>query len=321
MRIGLLNNLRAGRNDAQVGRLLRYIKRHPEVAHVETQSAAAVPEALSELFDSDIDVLVVNGGDGTLQHALTEMLGSDEFRYRIPMIAPLRGGRTNMTAGDLGTHRDSVRGLANLINAAKSGELERRVVERQVLRVEYGHRRDYLYGMFFGVGMIYRAIEMAHRLFDDSGKKGAIVGPTLVTANLVARAAFLNERSGVLTPDKVQVLLDSDPIPDGEFSLMIASGLQRLFSGMRPFWGTGPAGVRFTAIRTGAQHLVRAAPGILSGRPGSVVREGNGYTSRNVKCAELRMDTGFTVDGELVAGEPGRTVSVTANDTVRFVRA
>jgi diacylglycerol kinase family enzyme len=320
VRIGLLNNLRAGRNDAQVGRLLRFLKRHPEVAHVETESAGAVPEALAELFSHEIDVLVVNGGDGTLQHALTEILGSDEFRGQVPMIAPLKGGRTNMTAGDLGTHRDATRGLANLINAAKGGELEKRIVKRQVLRVQYGPRRDVLYGMFFGVGMIHRAIELTHRLFDRKGTQGA-VGATLVTANLIARAALLKDRDGVLSPDKVQVMLDGELVDGGEYSLMISSTLHRLFSGMRPFWGTGSGGVRFTSVRTGAHQLGRAAPGILAGRPGPVVREQNGYLSRNAKRVELRLDCGFTVDGELVAPDPGRIVSVTADDTVRFVRA
>ena len=63
--------------------------------------AGALPEALGEFARNRIDLLVVNGGDGTLQHALTEILGGDDFE-QIPMIAPLRGGRTNMTALDLG---------------------------------------------------------------------------------------------------------------------------------------------------------------------------------------------------------------------------
>ena len=47
----------------------------------------------------------------------------------------------------------------------------------------------------------------------------------------------------------------------------------------------------------------------------------NGYSSHNAKRVELRFDCGFTVDGELVAPDIGRYASVTAEDTVRFVRA
>ena len=320
IRIGLLNNLRAGRSNAQVGRLLRFLKRHPEVAHVETDSAGAVPEALAELARREVDLLVVNGGDGTIQHALSEVLSGDEFAGRIPMVAPLRGGRTNMSALDLGTHRDAIRGMANLINAVKGGVLEQRIVRRHVLRVEYGRQRDVLYGMFFGAGMLQRAIELTMRVFPTGRSQGAF-GATLVTANLIARAALMGDTEGVLEPDKIDVLLDGEPIDRGEFSLLMTSTLYRLFARMRPFWGRGSGGVRFTSVAAGAEQLWRAAPGILRGRPGSAVREENGYTSRNVKCAELRMDCGFTVDGELVAGEPGRILKITADNVVRFVRA
>ncbi len=101
MRIGLLSNLRAGQSGPQVSRLLRFLRRHPQVHHEETDSAGAVPEALSSLAKQNVDLLVLNGGDGTLQHALTEILDQGEFE-RVPLIAPLRGGRTNMTALDLG---------------------------------------------------------------------------------------------------------------------------------------------------------------------------------------------------------------------------
>lgn len=320
MRIGLLNNLRAGRSDAQVGRLLGFLKSHPEVEHVETTSAGAVPEALSELSRRDVDLLVVNGGDGTLQHALSEILGNREFGDRVPMIAPLRGGRTNMTALDIGTHRDPVRGLANLINAAKGGLIERRVVPRQVLRVQYGPHNDVLYGMFMGVGMIYRAIELTHRVFPQ-GRSQGVLGATLVTANLIARAAMFRDTEGVLTPDKVQVLLDGESVDGGEYTLMIASTLGRLFAGLRPFWGDGEGGVKLTGIRTGARDLWKAVPHLVRGKSGPHSHEENGYSSRNIRRAELRMDCGFTVDGEMVPPEPGRILSITAGDTVRFVRA
>jgi len=91
LRIGLLNNLRAGRSRDRVSNLLQFLKGHPDVVSVETDSALAVPEALSELARQDVDLLAVNGGDGTLQHALTEILGHRAFDGRVPLIAPLRG--------------------------------------------------------------------------------------------------------------------------------------------------------------------------------------------------------------------------------------
>jgi len=319
LRIGLLNNLRAGRSHAQVWRLLQMLRDHPEVLHVETDSAGAVPEALSDLSRQEVDLLVVNGGDGTLAHALTEILEHRVFDGRVPMISVLRGGRTNMTALDLACQRDPVKGMEALISAADRGDIEERVQRRDVLRVEYGPHQQVRCGMFFGGGVIHRAIDLIHGNFPQGRVRGS-VGATLVTAALIAKLATRGT-GGILTPDKAHIQLDGELVAPGEFTLLMACTLPRLFARLRPFWGTGPGGVRFTALAADAPHIWRNAPGIVRGNPRAAVREEDGYLSRNVKRAELRFDCGFTVDGEQCDPMAGRTVSITGENHVRFVRA
>jgi choline kinase/diacylglycerol kinase family enzyme len=319
-RVGVLSNLRAGRSHRQVARLLALLRDHPDVAHVETSCADAVPEALHALADAEIDVLVVHGGDGTLQRVLTELLAERTFGERLPAIAPLRGGRTNMTALDLGTSRDPVRGLAGILDAAARGQLGRRIVRRRVVCVEHGARRERIYGMFFGAGLIHRAIEATHRLFPKGARSQGVLGGTLMTAGLLARAALMRDARGILAPDKIHALLDGEPLDRAELTLAMATTLDRLFARMRPFWGEGSGGLRFTALAAGVPELARNAFGILRGRPGPLAREQDGYTSRNLRSLRLRMDCGFTVDGELIPPEPGRTLSVSATEPLAFVR-
>lgn len=318
MKIGVLNNLRAGQSGNTVSRVLSLLSAYPEVTHVETDHAGALPEALAEFARNRIDLLVVNGGDGTLQHALTEILGGDDFD-QIPMIAPLRGGRTNMTALDLGAQRDPVKGLASVLEAARTRRLADRMVRRPVLRVAYHRGFSVQYGMFFGAGMIHRAIALTHRLF-PKGRNHGVLGPGLVTASLIGKT-LLRPRSGVLAPDKVQMLLDGESVPQGEFRLVIASSLNRLFLRMNPFWGEGPGPVRFTCAASGAKDFSKAAVGMLRGRPKPFVTPEAGYTSKNVQRAEMRFDCGFTVDGEIFAPRPDETVTLTGDRRVTFVRA
>jgi choline kinase len=318
-RIGVLSNLRAGRSHRQVARLLTLLRDHPDVAHVETACADMVPEAIAALADAEVEILAVHGGDGTLQRVLTELLVERPFGERLPTLVPLRGGRTNMTALDLGTRRDPVAGLARILAAAARGDLARRVVRRRVVCVEQGPRRERLYGMFFGAGVIHRAIELTHRTFLRGSSQG-VLGGTLMTAGLLARAA-LRATGGILTPDKIHALLDGEPLPRAELTLAMATTLDRLFARMRPFWGQGPGGLRFTALAAGAPQLGRNALGILRGRPGPAAREEDGYTSRNLRSLRVRMDCGFTVDGELIAPQPDRVLSVSATEPLTFLRA
>lgn len=318
MKIALINNLRAGRSQKQVARVLRLLESYPSVHHVETGSASALPRVLDDLAQRGTELIVVNGGDGTLQHVLTELLTTDRFA-RMPLLAPLRGGRTNMTALDLGAHSDPVRGLRGLIDAACSGALHARYAHRPVLRVEFDSGQQVACGMFFGVGMIHRAIALTHQLFPQGRSQGSF-GAGIVTIGLVAKAALGSAR-GVLTPDKLQLVLDDVAAGDGEFLLAISSTLRRLFWRIQPFWGTEQAPIRFSAIRARADRLATTAPGILWNRAPASATPENGYLSHNVHCAQLRIDSGFTVDGECFEPRPDEKLVLRADERITFVRA
>jgi diacylglycerol kinase family enzyme len=317
VRIGLLNNLRAGASERQVGETLDLLRDYPHVYHVETESVRAVPEALASLARQQIDLLIVNGGDGTLQYALTQILTTDDFE-KIPMVAPLRSGRTNMNARDFGAHRNPRTGLKGLLDDIHAGKLSERMVDRPLLRVETLRDHHVSYGFFFGAGMIHRAITRTHDLFPPGGQ--GVLGASLVTAGLIMRAGT-NKPDAVLAPDKVHIVLDGEPIDRSEFTVVIASSLQRMFLNLNPFWGKEEGPVRFTAVATGSHRMATAIPGILKGRPRSFVKPENGYTSRNVDTAELRLDAGFTVDGEIVEPRSNEVIRITGDRRVSFVRA
>jgi diacylglycerol kinase family enzyme len=321
VQVAVLNNLRAGRSAAVVGRVLDFLRAYPHVDHVETSDSGALPDALAHLARRRVDLLIVNGGDGSVNHALTEILCHRVFDEP-PLVAPLRGGRTNMTARNLGAARDPVKGLAGLLRAVEEGGVAERIVDRPVLRVTSNRRPGVHFGMFFGAGLIPRAIELVHRTF-PAGRAQGVFGASVVTALLLARTALrpYARQTGILRPDKAQVVLDGQPVPYGEFMLLIASTLSRAFLGLNPFWGEGPGGVRFTGIGVAARRKRRAALGVMRGRPRAFVTPENGWTSRNVERGELAFDCGFTIDGELFAPEPGEVVTLAADRRVAFVRA
>lgn len=317
-RIGVLNNLRAGSSEGPMSKIFEVLRRRPDVVHVETESAGVLSEALAELERQEIDILVTNGGDGTLQYALTQLL-ADPNRVDIPAIAPLRGGRTNMTSTDLGADRNPARGLERLLEAADAGRLGSLAVSRPVVRVRSSCRPEDQYGMFFGAGLIHRAIGVVHRVFPP-GRTQGLFGAGLVTAALVSKMLF-KPTEGILTPDKCSVRVDGREIADAELYLLIASSLDRLFLKMNPFWGAGPGGVRLTAVSIEAERMARAATGILRGKPPSWVRSAPGYASERAETCGIRMNCGFTVDGELFDPEPEEQIELRADRRVTFLRA
>jgi hypothetical protein len=192
-------------------------------------------------------------------------------------------------------------------------------VDRPVIRAEFDGGRRVAYGMFFGAGMIRRAVSLVHDLFPKGKGQGPFVAGSMTLA-LVAKTA-LKPTEGILTPDKIQIAFDNRLVRQGEFYLTIFTTLRRLFWGIEPFWGCEKGDLRFTSIASSARRFGIAAPGVLRGKPRAFVTPENGYTSRNGGHAALRMGCGFTMDGEIFDQQSEDIVRLRAARPVSFIRA
>jgi len=298
-------------------RVVEWLHGRRDIPHVETE-LAGIRDGLGELAAKGVDVLVVNGGDGTLQRVLTEILSDEPIFDEVPMVAPLRSGRTNMSALDIGSRHDTIRSLVTLIDAVADGAISRRIVERPVLRVEMVDEGRPQYGMFCGFGIIHRAIELTHRVFPP-GRAQGVFGSAIMTAALVTRVAT-GSNAELLIADAMDIRLDGEDIPHRNYKLILASTLERFFLGIRPFWGSERAPIHFTAVADRALGIGPAIS-ILRGRRPRRADVDPRFVSRNVRNAELRLACGLTVDGELFPPHPGRVVRVAAREGIRFVRS
>ena len=325
MRLGLLSNCHAGLSRASPTALKQTLEDAPEVVHVTTRSSADVPEALACLARRGVTLLAVDGGDGTLQRVLTEVLAGSIFES-LPAIAPLPGGRTNMSATDIGSTAPPAAGLVALIRALRANTLERRVVKRPVLRVAFGLGTSPQYGMFFGAGVIQRALAFKHRLYPKRRLQG-LFGAGLFLGGALLRVAS-GSLTGIFAPDDIGLAFNhtgmatpTDRLETEPFQLVMATTLKRLFLHLCPFWGTENAPLRFTAIAANAARSPVAVWKVLRGLSPPPFALDSGYCSHNVERLTLQMDCGFTIDGELFEPQPGRTLYLEADHRLRFIRA
>jgi hypothetical protein len=325
LKLGVLNNFGAGGGGERQERIKDFLRDHPDVASEVPGSGSDIGPALGRLDAQGVDVLAVNGGDGTLQNVLTLLLGDDSPFERLPILLPLRSGRTNMGALDIGSDRSPTRSLRRALGATRDNSVADRLVRRSVLRIDLGPEDGTQYGLFCGIGMIYRAIEWTHRLF-PYGRSQGVFGSGIVTGSLVIRHLLGRTDDGetaeILAPDIVKIRLDGEAVAAQEFRLLIVSTMDRLFLRMRPFWGAQEAPVRLTALEPKATRKFRRIVRVLRGYPPFRVGNPNreGYLSRNVDVAELEMDCGLTIDGEMYGPKPGRVVRIAGDDRIRFVR-
>jgi Diacylglycerol kinase catalytic domain len=322
-RIGVITNPGSQRNKKGLAEMARLLADTPDAHHVVLDAIADVPGILADFARQEVDVVAVAGGDGTVQAALTEFYSRRPFE-REPLLAVVPRGMTNMIAADVGLK--GMKGLARLLQASPD-ELARATRRRRILRAENALNYGPQYGMFFGGAGIWRAIEACrskvHPLKVEADAAAAVTIAGLLGGWLLGRRKESGNADSIFYGDSIGMSFDGAAGETMESLIILATTLDKLILGSRPFWGGDPretgGHLRFTAIGYPPKGLLRYALRILYGSERRRL-PAETYLSRAAGSVALTMDCPFTLDGEMFQPTPGKPVILTAADEARFVR-
>lgn len=308
--VAVLCNPAAGR----VRKDLERVRRQGRRLAGERYREAVTPTEIAAALDSQdpADLLVVVGGDGTLQAALSHLHPGPW-----PAVLPIPGGTTNMTARDLG-----LRGSPSALLRSLAGQLEARrgvsIRARPVLCLERPGEAPVV-GLFLGAGAIAAGVNYFRervRGLGVTGEKASALAVLRVLLPLLSGRA-----DGQRAPLTARLVVDGAQVHQGEQLLILVTALERLLFGARPYWGQGPGSLRCTAVARGPKRLLRSLPALLRGRPGRRLLPEHGYRSWNLDHLALQLDGPVVVDGELYpAPADGGILQVRAAGPVPFVR-
>jgi len=316
IRIGLVSNPHSQRNRRGLDDLHAASAGVPDLLHREVEGEGSLATILGEFAAREIGLLVVNGGDGTVQRTLTELLERRSFE-RLPLVAILPRGMANMTASDVGLRGRSTASFRRLLERARTGNIGQSVVRRRILRVENIRGLPPQRCLFFGAAAIYDAIELCCRKVYSRGLKGNL-GMGLTLGGLLL-SSLLGRFDGALRAHEVAVAIDAQPAVQAKRLLILATTLERLILGSRPFWNQSDGTIRFTSIAHPPLHLIRSAPKVLYGWRRATLSEDH-YASCGAERIALRLDGAFTLDGEFFEPMPDQPILLTARDELSFVR-
>ena len=316
--VGLISNPHSGRNRKQLDAIDRIVADYPNVHHRTTQDADEIPTVLAEFASRSIDILAINGGDGTIARILTELLVQRPFPD-LPRLALLPGGTTNMNAGDVGLHGSLVKAVRRLCEWGSGAQTSFETLQRPILRVTGGNGQAAVCGMAFGAGAITRGVEYSNTSIKRQGIIGAL-RPGLALFRTFWGIARRDH--SFLRPVPISVQRNDNPAgPTRDTLLIVVSSLERLILGMRPYWGEEVAPLHATLVLDPANRFLRNVPALLRGRPNRHMTEANGYYSHNADQIRLIMDDMWTLDGELYqATASDGPVTITNGGDVTFVR-
>jgi len=318
MRAGLISNPRSRRNRQRQAAMRDAVAAHPDLLHAELDSVHAIADVLRDFARREVGLLIVSGGDGTVQKVLTELLNGQEFDP-LPAVALLPGGMTNLIAADVGLQGDPVQSLIKLCRVAADPAVARETLERPVLSLQRTPGEPPIHGMFLGTAAFYHAVMMARQQVHPTGAKHDLALAMGLALALFRLMTGWRGTSPLSRGQRMAVELDGRAAAPEEYLLFLATTLERLILGLMPFWGEGSGGVRYTSIGFPPQRLWRALFPVIRGRPRPWMAA-RGYQSGWTGECRLSLQCPIVFDGEIFTPEPGTPVTLRADRRVTFLR-
>lgn len=310
----IILNPHSGRLRKRLDAIRQITSTVPRMPVREPDSTGALAGALKECAASGIDHLVIAGGDGTVQAAINHLFNSGDWTT-LPTLSIIPAGTTNMTAADIGATGNPHRCLEKLLQTIAS-QSRLQLVTRSALRIQQQDRTP-VHGMFFGAGLIARGSDLFHRRIKKTGATGESLS-ALVILHLLT-GLFSGRKEGMWSPVPLTMRDDGGQDQRGKTLMLLASTLDRLLLGMRPYWGTGEGLIHTTRIADSPRRLGSALIKILSGK-GERLLSADGYYSRNNHWLELSMDAEYIIDGEFFSCAVDKgPLHISATSPLRFL--
>jgi len=317
-RIALLSNPKSTGNVAQLPRVRAYCAEHPDIFHYEVERVEQIGEALRTIARVNPAVLVINGGDGTVQAALTELYNGGHFGENKPPVAVLPNGKTNLIALDLGAHGDVLQSLERLVLLAQ-GDLQAHIVPRELIALRWGPGGGKpVIGMFLGgAGLADTMLYCRHKIYPLGLPNG-------VSHVLAALALLLRQLSGLKmsflppAPTQLKVSVRRDGKISGKFALLLVTTLEKLLL-TNDLGGEANGRLKLIAVEQRPFLLLRAITASLLGKLGRTRMAGVHLEDADEISIEGEASD-VILDGETFRAEIGQPIRLSAAAPLSFVR-
>lgn len=259
-----------------------------------------------------LDLIIVVGGDGTLQ-ATVSLLASQYPDIRPPPILMLGGGRTNYTATHLGTQSRA----AQIIERALTRPDSLSLTATPTLKISQPGLAD-VYGYFAGGALVDYVIRDCHQ-YRLTGRGRLRQGRFSTLWRLLQLALLGLLRQVHYQSPTMKLSAHHLGALQGRVRLLVMTTLDQSQVRIHPYQARGQGPVKLTAITRDAKHFWWHLPAILTGRFSRRLSVENGYFSGHGD--ELRIEglSTICVDGQEYELDPAEETIVSTGPSYAFV--
>lgn len=317
-RIALLSNPRSTGNLRQLPRIRAFCAEHPDIFHYEVEQVEQVGEAMRTIARIRPRMLVINGGDGTVQGALTELHNGGHFGSSTPPVAVLPNGKTNLIALDLGAQGDPIVALERLLEIARS-DMAPHLVERELIALRCGADTQHpVIGMFLGgAGLADTMLYCRNRIYPLGLPNGI---SHFITAVAVMMRGLFGLKAGFLPPEPSPLLVSvpAGRAINGRFALLAVTTLEKLLLGGE-LRGEQRGRLKMVAIEQRPSSMIRGLFAGLAGRLGQGKLSGVHVEEADEISIEGERSS-VILDGETFTANLGHPIHLSRAQPLSFVR-
>ena len=134
-----------------------------------------------------VDTLILSGGDGTMQAAITATINQGHFSSD-PHYVALPGGTTNVIASDCGlTRGHPAQALDGFLWRWSRGETK--TVSRPLIGVQLSEKQLPIYGFFLGAGDFHTAVNFTRQKIHSKGATQSLAVALSLAGYITSRVA------------------------------------------------------------------------------------------------------------------------------------
>ena len=319
--VALLSNPRATGNRSLLPRVRSFCALHRDIFHYEVEHVDQIGPALKSIARVKPKVLVINGGDGTVQAALTELYHGGHFgKDAPPPVAVLPNGKTNLIAHDLGAEGDPIAALERVLELART-DMGPNIVSRELIQLSDGlpGARPVL-GMFLGgAGLADTILYCRHKIY-PLGLPNWLAHFITLILGLLAVLIRRPARFLPMPPKLVKVSVLRSGVLQGSFAFLMVTTLQRLlFSSHMPGAEKPTGSMQLLIIERSLPALLRALVASIRGRLGRYRLTGVHLERGD----EIRIEgdhSSVILDGELFEANNDHPIVLRPTPPVPFLR-
>ena len=273
-----------------------------------------IEQALAQALRQSVKNLVIAGGDGTLQGAVSWLARHIE-PDRMPSLFLLSAGRTNYVAEDIGTRSHFLETLERILTTPGD---QLHPVERPTLKLRHPSIGEQ-HGFFMAGAMVDEVIRYVHRwqAERDTWLRRRHAASTAGVLSIGLRWALRRHRFELA---RLRIETDGVGSLDDNCRFLMLSSLNHDRSLVDPYARRGEGPLRITAIRAGAKRLPLRLAKVARGRFSAGMNEENGYISGRCNNIVINNISAITLDGQEFDLDQDHPLEISPGPVFRFLR-